>query len=229
MSRSKFESTGRVVTRSLTGLAVAFSLLVFGAAEVAAQTGTLTGLVRNAVGQQPLTGAQVSIDGTSMGGLSNNVGRFLLLSVPAGQVTVTVQSIGFGSVSQTVTVVAGETATLDFELRSEALALEALSMVGAMGPFQGRGFLGYDNHKKKYFSLWMDSMSTGVMMSEGTCDDSHKVFTYVGAADDPWTGEPKKFRSVLKVINEAKLSFEMFETGEDGKEKKSLEVNYTRA
>ena len=106
---------------------------------------------------------------------------------------------------------------------------ENLSMEGAMGAFQGRGFLGYDNQKKKYFSVWMDSMSTGVMVSEGTCDDSHKVFTYVGEADDPWTGGHKRIRSVLKVINEAKLLFEMFETGEDGKEVKSLEVNYTRA
>ena len=139
MILSKFEkSTGRVAIRSLMGLAVAFGMLVFGNAEVAAQTGTLTGVVRNAVGAQPLAGAQVSIDGTGMGGLSNNVGRFLVLSVPAGQVTVTVQSIGYGSVSQTVTVVAGETATLDFLLRSQALSLEGVVVTGTAGSARRR-------------------------------------------------------------------------------------------
>ena len=139
MILSKFvKSTGRVAIRSLMGLAVAFGMLVFGNAEVAAQTGTLTGVVRNAVGAQPLAGAQVSIDGTGMGGLSNNVGRFLVLSVPAGQVTVTVQSIGYGSVSQTVTVVAGETATLDFLLRSQALSLEGVVVTGTAGSARRR-------------------------------------------------------------------------------------------
>ncbi len=106
---------------------------------------------------------------------------------------------------------------------------ENLSMVGAMGPFQGRGFIGYDNQKKKYFSVWMDSMSTRVMVSEGTCDDSHKVFTFLEEGHNSWLGEKMKYRSVLKVINDAKVVFEMFQTGEDGQENKALEVNYTRA
>lgn len=105
---------------------------------------------------------------------------------------------------------------------------ENFSVVGARGPFEGLGFLGYDNHKKKYVDVWMDSMGTGMMASEGTCDDSHKVFTYVSEGDNPWTGGHTKYRNVLKVINESKLTFEMFETGAEGKERKSLEVVYTR-
>jgi hypothetical protein len=50
------------VRRGLTSLAVAFALAAFGVADASAQnTGTVTGLVRDAVSLQPLAGAQVSV------------------------------------------------------------------------------------------------------------------------------------------------------------------------
>ena len=42
------------------------------------------------------------------------------------------------------------------------------SMMGM--PFTGHGMTGYDNVTGKYWSTWTDSMSTGLMVSEGTCD-----------------------------------------------------------
>ncbi len=35
-------------------------------------------------------------------------------------------------------------------------------------PFTGIGITGYDNHKKRYISTWMDSMSTGIFFSKGS-------------------------------------------------------------
>ena len=75
--------------------AFALAFLVFGAVGVTAQnTGTVTGLVRDATTLAPLAGAQVAVEGTGVGGLVNNVGRFLLLNVPAGTQTVNVTMIG---------------------------------------------------------------------------------------------------------------------------------------
>lgn len=95
-------------------------------------------------------------------------------------------------------------------------------------PFEGFGHTGYDNVKKKYVSTWMDSMGTGMMMSEGTCDPSGKVFTFSGTFMDPMTGKSKTVKSVLQIINKEKHVFEMFDTGPDGKEFLSMEITYTR-
>jgi TonB-linked SusC/RagA family outer membrane protein len=111
----------------------------FGAVGVSAQnTGTVTGLVRDAVSLAPLAGAQVSVDGTGIGGLVNNVGRLLLLNVPAGTQTVSVTMIGYGAVSQTVSVTAGGTASVDFGLREQALSLEGVVVTGTAGQARRR-------------------------------------------------------------------------------------------
>ena len=139
MSGSRFGHTGRAIMRSLTGLVAVFGLSLFGVAEVAAQnTGTVTGLVRDVVSLQTLAGAQVTIDDTPIGGLTNNTGRYLLLNVPAGEQTITVLSLGFGTTSQTVTVEAGQTVTADFGLRQQALALEGVVVTGTAGQARRR-------------------------------------------------------------------------------------------
>ncbi len=124
---------------ALRNLTVALAFVAFGAVGVAAQnTGTVTGLVRDAATLQPLAGAQVSVEGTGVGGLVNNVGRFLLLNVPAGQQTINVTLIGYSAGSQTVSVTAGETATVDFRLREQALALEGVIVTGTAGQARRR-------------------------------------------------------------------------------------------
>ena len=95
-------------------------------------------------------------------------------------------------------------------------------------PFQGMSLMGYDNQKKKYFTAWVDSMSTGMMVSEGTADASGKVITFTGSYDDPMTGKAKKYRQVTTVESDDKHKFEWFENGEDGKEYRMMIVTYTR-
>ncbi len=119
--------------------AIALAFMVFGAVGITAQnTGTVTGLVRDATTLAPLAGAQVAVEGTGVGGLVNNVGRFLLLNVPAGTQTVNVTMIGYGAGSATVSVTAGGTATLDFEMREQALSLEGVVVTGTAGQARRR-------------------------------------------------------------------------------------------
>ena len=56
------------------------------------------------------------------------------------------------------------------------------SMMGM--PFTGHGMRGYDNVSGKHWSTWMDSMSTGLMVSEGTCDDKDAC-SFKGSWNDP--------------------------------------------
>lgn len=95
--------------------------------------------------------------------------------------------------------------------------------------FEGFGIWGYDNGKKKHTSMWIDNMSTMVGFSEGSCDSSGKVFTVTGEFLDPMENKTKKNKSVLRIINNDKHVFEMFEFLPDGTEYRSLELVYTRA
>ncbi|MCP4246958.1 MAG: DUF1579 domain-containing protein [bacterium] len=95
-------------------------------------------------------------------------------------------------------------------------------------PFEGLGFIGYDNLQKKYTTAWMESMGTMIITSMGTCDSSGKVFNFTGEHPDPMTGGTKKSRYVMRLVNDNKMTGENHETGPDGQERKTMELVYTR-
>ncbi|MBI2919215.1 MAG: S8 family serine peptidase [Chloroflexi bacterium] len=79
-----------------------------------APPGTIAGTVTDASTGIPVPGATVS-DGTRSA-TTDASGAYTLASVPAGSYTVTASRTGYSSTSQTVSVVAGATATADFAL-----------------------------------------------------------------------------------------------------------------
>ncbi len=119
------------------GWVVAFGLAVIAPALAQAQ-GTITGRVVQSSTLRPLAGAQVSIPGTGIGALANNDGRFLLVNVPVGQHTVRAEIIGFGTKQATVTVAAGQTATAEFQMETQALGLDEIVVTGTAGGVQRR-------------------------------------------------------------------------------------------
>jgi len=104
----------------------------------AAQTGTVQGQIVDASTGQPLPSAQISVEGTGLGGLTNNQGRFLILNVPVGQQTVRALLIGYSPEQATVTVAVGQTATLDFRLSSSALEMDEIVVTGTGRPTERR-------------------------------------------------------------------------------------------
>lgn len=123
--------------------------------------------------------------------------------------------------------------TAEFELILDGrYVMQKYHCPGVMGDdkmFEGIGIEGYDRFKKKYVSMWMDNESTGIFMSEGTADESGKVFTYHGKMDDPMTGQKDKdVKSIARVINDDEVVFEMYDTVPGGGEYKSMEITYTR-
>ena len=97
--------------------------------------GAVTGTVTDAATQQPLAQVQVSVAGTTLGGLTDQQGRFLIANVPAGTREIRTTLIGYAQASETVQVQAGGTATVNFALRVSALALEGI-VVTATGETQ---------------------------------------------------------------------------------------------
>ncbi len=98
----------------------------------------------------------------------------------------------------------------------------------AKTPFIGKGLTGYDNLKKKFVNTWIDSMSTGIFMSEGTYDEATKSFTYRGDMDDmmaPGTKVP--IRIVIRIAGPDSHVFDWHET-RGGKEVRTMEITYSR-
>ena len=58
--------------------------------------------------------------------------------------------------------------------------------------FNGIGYVGYDNVTKKYQGSWMDTASTGMMLSNGTMDGAGKVITMKATTSDPATGKARR-------------------------------------
>lgn len=100
------------------------------------------------------------------------------------------------------------------------------SMMGT--PYTGHGMTGYDNVTGKYWSTWIDSMSTGVMLSEGTCDAQAKNCTFTGSWVDPIKKTPIKARMTTRWPSPTTEIFEMHAPGADGKEMKMMEITYTK-
>ncbi len=95
-------------------------------------------------------------------------------------------------------------------------------------PFQGIGFTGYNNFKKRYESTWIDSMGTGILFTQGAADRGGKTITFEGKMDEPATGQKDKpIRCVLTLVSEDKHVFEMFDAAPGGKGR-VLEITYTR-
>jgi TonB-dependent starch-binding outer membrane protein SusC len=88
------------------------------------QLGAIRGRVIVEGANRPLGAVQVSVVGTQIGAQTNDNGEYRLNNVPPGPRTVRVQRIGFTAASNPVTVVAGETATLDFTIREAPVSLE---------------------------------------------------------------------------------------------------------
>ena len=79
-------------------------------------TGTIQGTVKD-TNNQPIQGATVSVEGTSLQATTNSQGYYQITDVPAGNKTVTASKSGYNSQSKTVNVVAGQTVTVDFQLQ----------------------------------------------------------------------------------------------------------------
>ena len=95
-------------------------------------------------------------------------------------------------------------------------------------PFEGLGYTGYDNHKKKYMGTWTDNMSTAVMVSEGTMDAAGKVLTQTSTMDDFMTGKPTTVKTTMKIVTPDQHVFEMWGPDPTGKNVKQMEIVYKR-
>ncbi|RPJ41515.1 MAG: TonB-dependent receptor, partial [Candidatus Latescibacterota bacterium] len=126
---------GRTHKLGATSFLIVTIALLFAAGIAPAQTdqtGTVSGLVREAGTGAPLAWATVIIEGTKLGGITQQNGTFSISRIPPGTYTVQVQMMGFALERVTgVAVVGGQTTTVNATLRSEVAAkVDTVKVVG---------------------------------------------------------------------------------------------------
>jgi hypothetical protein len=93
--------------------------------------------------------------------------------------------------------------------------------------FEGRGLDGYDQAKKKFVSLWVDSIESAPMLSEGDYDPKTKLMVMTGESVGP-DGKPQKFKNTTETKDKDHFTFKMFMIQPDGQEQPAFTIEYTR-
>lgn len=127
--RSKMRS--RLLGGFTVVLGVTFALVH----PVAAQQQSVGGTVVDSRTQQPLAGAQISVEGTALGALADARGRFQVSGVMGESVTLRVQMIGYRALTETVAVGSMD---LRLGLTQTAIELDALVVTGTVAATQRR-------------------------------------------------------------------------------------------
>lgn len=122
---------------------ILYTLMVclVGAGTAFAQTGTLTGTVTDASDGEILPGANILVTELTRGTTTNSEGVYTLDDISEGTYTLRITFIGYTPFEEQVTVVSGQTLTIDAALEPDFLGLEEVIVTG-YGEFSKRNFTG---------------------------------------------------------------------------------------
>jgi len=94
--------------------------------------------------------------------------------------------------------------------------------------FEGMGLIGYDNIRKEYNTIWLDSMGTGMMKGSGSFNQESLEFSESGDFSCPLVNNTRPYRATTKLIDEDNFTYETYMTDEQGNEFRSMLITYTR-
>lgn len=119
------------------GAALAFLLCLLSVpftalhAQDAQDLGSLSGTVRDGETKKPIAWADVLLQGTGLGGISQQNGTFTIFKVPPGTYTVIVNMMDYAPQTfEGVSIVAGQVTTLHAELGESATRIDAIQVSG---------------------------------------------------------------------------------------------------
>ena len=85
-------------------------------------TGKIKGIITDTENNEPIIGANVFIDGTSLGSVSDKTGQYFIINVPPGKYTVRVSYIGYTPFRlMNVLVYSDRTTIKNFKLKVQVL------------------------------------------------------------------------------------------------------------
>jgi TonB-linked SusC/RagA family outer membrane protein len=109
-------------------LLVALSITLLGAGQLYAQTGTIRGRITDASIGGGVSGVRVTVAGLTVE--SDDEGRFVVTGVQAGTYTLTASRLGYRDAEESVTVVAGQTTTIEILLMPAPVGLAGVVAIG---------------------------------------------------------------------------------------------------
>ncbi len=94
------------------------------------QRGKLVGTIFDFSTSEPIIGASVVIEGTTLGAVADTKGRFLILNVPPGFYNITASSLGYAKYTiKNVEIIVDRTTELSFKLKDASIQLEQVVVV----------------------------------------------------------------------------------------------------
>lgn len=109
-------------------LAVALVVLIVPVV-MAGTTGKITGVVTDQATGQPIPGAAVSVQGTVLGALTDDEGRYVILNVPVGTYNLRVSIVGYRPLDVTNVSVSVDLTTYEsFELEGQAVEMNPITV-----------------------------------------------------------------------------------------------------
>ena len=119
--------------RGSLALGITLAALLIAPPLGAQATGRVEGTVRAAVNGQPISDVTIRIANTTLLRSTGDDGRYVMENVPVGTHVVRASLIGYGRQDSTVTVVAGQTVTVDFSMERAAITLQEIVTTGTAG------------------------------------------------------------------------------------------------
>jgi hypothetical protein len=94
-------------------------------------------------------------------------------------------------------------------------------------PYKGVMLLGHDNLTQEYWSLWIDSLSTGYSLARGR-ETPDGAIELKGELQNPLTPAGRPFRTVIRHAHDGSSTLSMFDTRADGSEFQVMELTYRK-
>ena len=125
----------RMKLPALAAVVIAATTLLprVGAAQGNVAVGTLAGSITDAASGAPVAGVTVLVGGTTLVGVSNDKGEYVISNIRPGLLATTAQRIGYRAKNDTVRVGAGQRVTKNFALTATVSTLSEVVVTGVTG------------------------------------------------------------------------------------------------
>ena len=141
------------------------------------------------------------------------------------------QLAGHWAVQQSMWTTPGAPPVIDHGTATYALVLGGRDLrqqlrIASSKPFEGLGYIGRDGATGRYFSSWMDTNFSGMILARGSYDAASRSYTFTGemAGSD---GSSVPVREVMRIADDDHFVYEYYET-RNGKEALAVSLQYTR-
>lgn len=103
------------------------------------------------------------------------------------------------------------------------------SDLGEQGVMEGLGLLGYNTFEERYESFWADTFATILPpISHGHVEKDGRELHFASEGYDPMAGKVVRGRSVVRLEDRRRHSYEMYAIDDDGHERLQVRISYTR-